>query len=324
MDALILIDVLDSHGMMLSRQRLALSPGQPLRVGRDLGCDVVLSDPYVAPRHAELSLRDDGSIRIDDLGTINGLIVADKRVEHFTLLGPAANHVQVGHSHLRIRISVPLDPERPDRESTRSRVLEYGIVAVGGLLCAGFAGFDTWVSSPDAVPAAFVRVALSGSAVLAGWFALWMLLGRAVRSRWQWLGNAAITLGAAASALWLWWGAAVAAFASGLHQLYQYRSGGVLVIAALALFLHLRTATRLRKRTAAASAVMASLIAGLGWLWFQEQQHGDDADRVPAPAPIFPPEWSRHPGTRLDRFLDEGLDLRSAADQHRAPAAPRE
>jgi hypothetical protein len=69
---------------------------------------------------------------------------------------------------------------------------------------------------------------------------------------------------------------------------------------------------------------MASLIAGLGWLWLQDQQHGYDVNRVPSPAPVFPPEWSRQPGTRLDRFFEEGLDLRSAADQHRGPAAPGE
>ena len=316
MDALVLVDALDSHGMMLSRQRLGVAPGQQLVIGRELACDVVLSDPYVAPRHAALSFGEDGSLRIDDLGTVNGLIVADKRVRSATLVGPGAQHVQVGRTHLRVRSAGPLDPERRDRESLRSKYLEYGVAVAGILLCAGFAGFMAWVRSPDhSLPLASLRLALPGAGVLAAWFALWALLGRAVRSRWQWSSSAAITLGAAAASLWLWWGTDVAVFASGSSQLEIYGAGLLLLVAGVAIFLHLRAATRLRSKTAAVAASLIPLLACLGWLWLQGQQDGEDVNRLPSPAPTFPPTWSRQPGMRLDRFLDEGLDLRFAADQ---------
>ncbi|MEO7386962.1 MAG: FHA domain-containing protein, partial [Gammaproteobacteria bacterium] len=117
MDTLVLVDVTDAHGMMLSRQRFVLQfPGAPVVIGRDLACDVVLNDPYVAPRHAHLSLAEDGTVRLDDLGTINGLIAGDERVRQAVIAGLDGAQVQVGHSHLRLRTGADrLAPEQRDR-----------------------------------------------------------------------------------------------------------------------------------------------------------------------------------------------------------------
>jgi hypothetical protein len=314
----VLIDVLDSHGMMLSRQRLVLRPASPpVLIGRDLACDIVLNDPYVAARHAALSLREDGTVGLDDLGSVNGLILGDERVRQAVIAGPAASHVQVGHSHLRIRTATePLAPERPDLESLRSRHREYGVAALGGLLCAGFAGLTAWISAPDDPSAALVVNVLRGGAFLGGWFGFWVLVGRAVRSRWLWTANAAIALGAAGAALWLWWGSIVAVFASGQPRLGTVGAVILMLTAAVAIYLHVRTATRLRRSPAAAIATVLPLLGCAGWLWYQ-QQHTADVNYVTPPAPIFPPAWSRQPGVRLDKFLEDGLDLRDVADQQR-------
>ncbi|MEO8224161.1 MAG: FHA domain-containing protein [Gammaproteobacteria bacterium] len=305
--------------MMVSRQRFALTaPGPPVVIGRDLDCDVVLNDPYVAARHAQLSLKEDGSLLVEDLGTVNGLIVREERVRHALIAGETAARLQVGHSHLRIRTAAdPLVPERPDRESLRSRHREYAVTVLGGLLCTGFAGFMAWIAAPDELPNAFVRNLLGGAAVLAAWFGLWVFLGRAVRSRWQWPGNAAITLGAAALCLWLWWGTEVTIFVAGTSR-YRLLGGGlVLLVAAVAIYLHVRTATRLGRARSAAVATLAPLLAGAAFLWFQQQSPAD-VNRITPPGQIFPPAWSRQPGVRLDRFIDESLDLRDVLDQQQA------
>jgi len=321
MDTLVLIDVLDSHGMMLSRQRLVLqNPGPPLVIGRDLACDVVLNDPYVAARHAALSLREGETIGIADLGTINGLIVGDERVRQATITGPTGTNVQVGHSHLRIRTAADaLAAERPDLESLRSRYWEYAVAVIGGVACAGFAGFTAWIGSPDDTAADFVNTLLRGAAILAVWFALWVSLGRAVRSRWQWSGNAAIALGATALCLWLWWAADVATFASGMARLRWLGANLIAVVAAVTIYLHLRRATRLARLQSAVIATVIPVVASLAYLWFQ-QQYAVDTRYVTPPGKIFPPSWSRQPGVRLDKFFDESLDLRDAADQQRMEA----
>lgn len=318
MDTLVLIDVLDSHGMMLSRQRHVLQyPGAPLLIGRDLACDVVVSDPYSAPRHAALSLQENGALRIEDLGTINGLIVGEERVRQAMITGLAGAQVQVGHSHLRIRTSADtLAPERPDRESLRSRHREYTLAACGALVCAGLAGLTAWIDAPDRVQGALADNLLRGGGVLLLWFALWVILSRVVRSRWQWSAHGAITLGAAALILGLWWGTDVVIFASGIAG-FQLRGMALIVIVlALAVYLHLRTATRFTRRRAAVLATVLPAMACAGYLWFQ-QQYEPSAGQIPPPGRIFPPSWSRQPGVRLDKFLEESLDLRDAANQYR-------
>jgi len=326
MDTVILIDVLDSHGKIISRQRLPLTfPGPQLVIGRDVACDIVLNDPYAAAKHAALSLHEDGTLRIADLHTVNGLILQGERLHPVQPVALPDGFVQVGHSHLRMRSAAELlMPERQDLESLRSRHREYGVSLAGGLLCAGFAGYAAWVGSPDNKPIAVATNLVLGTLVLAPWFAFWVLLGRAVRSRWQWSANAAITLGAAAALLWLKWATDVMVFATGVSLVAKFGEGLAVVVAGVTIYLHVRTASRLRKQRAATIACVIPLIGTVSYLWFMNQRYAEDVNHITPPSEIFPPSWSQQPGMRLDKFFDEGLDLRDVADQQRAEMRLRE
>lgn len=326
MDTVILVDVLDAHRQMISRQRLRLAAGSPpLVIGRDVACDIVVNDPYAAARHAELSLDPDGTVRVTDLNTVNGLIVLGERVRRATLAALEDGEIQIGHSHLRMRTSTDsLAPERPDLESLRSRHREYGVVIAGALLCIGFAGFRAWAAAPDNVPLATASGLLIGAAVLGAWVFLWVLLGRAVRSKWQWSRTAAVALGAAAAVLWLAWITDVAVFATGVTRLRGYGTLLGLVIGGTALYLHVRIASRMHRLPAAAVACVVPLLGLAGYLWFTNQRYAEDVNHITRPAGIYPPSWSRHNGVRPDTFLDEGLDLRDLADQKVADARLRQ
>ncbi len=317
MDPVILVDVLDAHRRMISRQRLPLAiAGPPLVIGRDVACDIVVNDPYAAARHAELALDADGTIRVTDLGTVNGLILQGERVRHATLADLDDGEIQIGHSHLRLRASTDrLAPERPDLESLRSRHREYGVALAGGILGAGFAGFRAWTGSPDNVPLATASALLIGAGVLGAWLLLWVLLGRAIRSKWQWSRNAAVTFGAAAAVLWLAWITDVAVFATGLSRMRVYGAILGLAVVATALYLHVRIASRVHRLPAAALAGVLPLIGLAAFLWFTNQQHAEDVNHITPPAGIYPPTWSRHNGIRADTFLEESMDLRDLADR---------
>lgn len=326
MDTVILVDVLDSHERVISRQQLLLSfPGQPVVIGRDVTCDIVVNDPYAAARHAALSLHEDGVVRIADLNTVNGLILQGERVKPAQPVALPDGRVQIGHSHLRIRsVAELLAPERPDLESLRSRHREYGVSLAGGLLCIGFAAFTAWAGSPDNVQIAVATNLGLGTLVLLPWFIFWVLVGRSVRSRWQWSGNAAITLGAAAAALWLAWAADVAVFATGIPLVGTIGHGLVALIVGCAIYLHARTASRLRQRHAAMIACVLPLLGFSTYLWFTNQRYVEDVNYITPPGRIFPPTWSGQPGMRLEKFFEEGLDLRDVADQQRAKVRLRE
>jgi adenylate cyclase len=64
----------------VGEREFALAEGGVFVVGRAAGCDIVLADPTVSRRHAELGCgRDEVAVR--DLGSANGVFVNGKRVE---------------------------------------------------------------------------------------------------------------------------------------------------------------------------------------------------------------------------------------------------
>lgn len=322
MDALILVDVLDAHRSMISRQRLPLAfPGRSLVIGRDVGCDIIVNDPYAAGRHAELSLHEDGTVRVTDLNTINGLILQGERIKGSTPVRLEDGQVQIGHSHLLIRTTTErLAPERPDLESLRSRHREYGVSVAGVVLCIGFGAFTAWVGSPDNVPLAAAKNLLFGSVALGAWLAFWVALGRALRSRWQWVRNAAITCGAAAAYLWLNWGIQVAEYSTGVPLAERLGPGLAALVAGVAIYLHIRIASRQRRGLAALLACVVPLVSVLAFVWFSSQRFAEDVNHIAAPGHLFPPSWSNRHGVQPDRFLERGREIRDVADQRREEA----
>src|SRR5215813_12129706 len=54
-------------------------------IGRDPANDIVLSDPMVSPRHAEVRGGPDGEFRIVDLGSRRGTFLSSRRVQDAAL-----------------------------------------------------------------------------------------------------------------------------------------------------------------------------------------------------------------------------------------------
>ncbi len=55
-------------------------------IGRDPRCDIVLAEDSASRRHARISRNAGGYFEIADLGSRNGVLVDDERVERMTLL----------------------------------------------------------------------------------------------------------------------------------------------------------------------------------------------------------------------------------------------
>ncbi|HYC15496.1 MAG TPA: FHA domain-containing protein, partial [Stellaceae bacterium] len=64
------IEVLGRHRDVVARLRFA---GAEIRVGRAYDNDLVLDDPYVAPRHLLIRRETGGALVAEDLGSANGL-----------------------------------------------------------------------------------------------------------------------------------------------------------------------------------------------------------------------------------------------------------
>lgn len=66
--------------------RVPLAPGVVYGLGRDRSCEILVPDPHVSRRHAEIQLLPDGTALVTDNASVNGLFVGDERVPFALLL----------------------------------------------------------------------------------------------------------------------------------------------------------------------------------------------------------------------------------------------
>jgi pSer/pThr/pTyr-binding forkhead associated (FHA) protein len=76
---------------------------QGLVIGRDSGCDVLVTDPCVSRRHARIELNPDGRYWVTDLGSCNGTFVNDIRVRNEIL--EDGSHLRVGDCIFRFLLN---------------------------------------------------------------------------------------------------------------------------------------------------------------------------------------------------------------------------
>jgi pSer/pThr/pTyr-binding forkhead associated (FHA) protein len=72
------------RAMLVSDGRRTVLSGSRMLIGRSKEADVVIDDPNVSRRHAELR-HQDGAWIVADLGSTNGMKVNGRRVEHAVL-----------------------------------------------------------------------------------------------------------------------------------------------------------------------------------------------------------------------------------------------
>jgi hypothetical protein len=68
----------DSRVLLVSDDKRTVVTGDPFVIGRSRECDLVLDDPNVSRRHAELR-REDGGWAVRDLGSTNGIKLNGRR-----------------------------------------------------------------------------------------------------------------------------------------------------------------------------------------------------------------------------------------------------
>ena len=88
------------HWIDYRGHRFELRPGA-LVIGRSTGCQLVLDDALVSRRHAQLVLTDQ-EVRLEDLGSANGVYVNGERVNQSRVLSPG-DRIVVGQQELVLR-----------------------------------------------------------------------------------------------------------------------------------------------------------------------------------------------------------------------------
>jgi len=274
-EAVMLVEQLEPHGRLVLRQRFE-SAGTACRIGRELGCDMVLSDEHAAPQHALLTLLEDGRVSVRDLGTKNGTRVDGKRIPAGVEAIVEQGELIVGRTRLRVRTRyTPVVPERIFRRDFVRRH-RTPLAAAGVSACIAYGAFQQWLSAPTSIFRSVTAGLLVALGAIALWVGLWALISKLNHGMWEGRVHAAIVSIGAALCAWGLWLAGVVAFAtqwSVLVQIGLFLAGAV---ALLALYLHLREATYYDRRISLALAVTLTLVIGaVAWII---AIRGDDGD----------------------------------------------
>jgi hypothetical protein len=267
MDPVMLVEVLDVHGHVQQRQRIA-GAGAQCRIGRSLACELVLEDAFAAAEHTLLTLRQDGRVHVQDLGSRNGTRLDGQLVDATDGRLITAGELRIGRSRVRVR-TTEQEALAPERLFRRDRLLRHRtMLAVGGLLlCFTFAAFLQWSYAPAQLAQRVVIAELLAVAVLAVWVGAWALVSRLTVGAWQVRVHLAIA--AICVALWVWGYClyALAAFALQWRWLGAAMAVLAAVVAYVAAYLHLRNATMFHRLAALLlAALVPPLLGGVWWL----------------------------------------------------------
>lgn len=221
MEARALIELLDRHDEVIGRYRVG---SEPIRIGRGLGCDIVLEDPYTAEHHASLRTTDQGWL-LDLPSSLNGAWHEGMALpvgEQHAL--PVGAEIELGQTRLRLRhpmqaiaAELPLPPDHHHRQSKWRRYLPSPkAMLLLGLVCAWNLG-GNWLDSPPGSPwSGYFDELLATLGFAALWGGLWSIINQIFRREmpfWQHLQHGmvayllvgAITLGMSLAAYSLSW-----------------------------------------------------------------------------------------------------------------------
>jgi hypothetical protein len=256
-----LVEQMGSHNHPVWRQRFA-GAGAECRIGRDLGCDIVLDDEHAAPQHALLTLLEDGRVRVQDLGTKNGTRVAGKRTPPEGVVIEQGELI-VGHTRLGVRTRhTPIAQERLFRRDLIRR-RRTPLAVIGVVSCIAYAVFHQWLDAPTSLLRSAAKAGLVAFGALALWTGIWALVSKLNKGQWEIRVHLTIASIGAALCAWGYWIAGLMAYAAQWSVLDRV---GVVVVGTtslVALYLHLREATYYGRRIALAIGGAATFLIGV-------------------------------------------------------------
>ena len=309
-----LIEALDRHGALLARAPITR---WPVTVGRALDCDLVLDDPFVAPRHLRIdrTVDEHRTVQVEVLETRNGARLQRKRHaqgERFDW--PGGTPIDLGHTHITLRLAdAPIADEQALPEFPWRAV---GTTAALVVLVGAAAVASSWLESRDSsqylksLPSVLLMLLL----VMSAWSGLWAVANKMFAGRLQFWRHVRIacTVYLASEALRLV--ANLAAFSFSLEALSQFASVlGVLVLA-WALYAHLATVLP-RRRVGLAWTVAAVVALGVpAWLgaqWLNRMRLTNEMYM----SSLFPPSLRVAPTAPVDQLLQDAEALRAKLDR---------
>ena len=316
MGAQALIEVLDRDGHV--RQSFAVEQW-PLRLGRSLANDVVLSDPHVAAEHLSIAPGEQGLALTVVADSRNGVLLGRKRLRagESTTLSADGEPIELTAGRTRLRLRLPghaLAPELPIAP-TVSLARRLGPVASAAVLLLAGMLFRTWLDAdPDGLSRAvggMLLTALLGAAV---WCGAWALLSKTFTRQAYFSWHVRVFVFSTLALLAVNTVPALFAFALSWPWLTDFAFVGDVAVAAAALYFHLLAVEPARHRVLRWAAVTCALVGVALSLWFNVQRSDLYGDELYMNH-LFPPALRLARPVASDAFVDDLASLKATLDK---------
>jgi hypothetical protein len=318
----IILEVLDRRTEEV-RVRMRLETF-PMSVGRGYGNDLVLDDPYMDARHAQIARDEKGGLVMQDLGSLNGLVSSDTAVRAGRVAVRPGIEVRIGRTRLRFRDAdepVPMAlldiPDRASRSPAPIRWLRSPLGRQATWIAAAtVTGLYTWLGNYDRSGLSESLSAVLAFALVAGvWAAMWGLASRMTVRRFHFNQHFAVISAAALilvvlAALGEWGGFFLPdnKLVSGADTVL--RLGVVAVL--IATHLGYTMTAPWRRRLVLGVVVCGVAAALMGALALAERDSFSDVPEFAGVLKPFPGDWM--PAGTIESFGKAAEDLKAEVD----------
>jgi hypothetical protein len=310
-----LVEILDRDGQV--RQAIAV-PHWPLRIGRALDNDVVLSDPHVAAHHLVIDESEAGlALAVAD--TVNGVQLGARQLRSGdqALLTQSGDAVELTAGRTRLRLRLPGQALAPElalasANSLRRRaapILATALVLLAGVLFNSYLGND-----PDNFTRAAGSTLLSVIVGAAVWCGAWATLSKIFTRQAHFGWHLRVFLFAALALMALGIVPPMLAFSFSWPWVTDFEFVGEIAVAAAALYFHLLAVEPARHRLLKWAASACAFV-GIGLtLWFNVQRTDRFGDELYMNH-LFPPALRVAKPVTTDALIDGLAPLKATLDK---------
>lgn len=312
-DGAIWLEVLSRHRDVAARYRL--SDGE-MTVGRGYDNDVILDDPYVAPRHLRIVRDETGHWIAEDLGSANGLFAERGKRRQSRVVLDDDSVVRIGQTFLRLRRSShTVAPERVLQHAGRA----LGVALVLGVIALALTALTLWLGeTAEPKLSGYLVPLLSLPLAVLAWSGIWAILTKIFSGQARFERHLLIAVSAVLASWVIEQGGEFLVFAASWPSVATYGYVAVWLLSAIVIFLHLRVIgpSRLRLKGGLVAALMLVGIA------IQSVSLFDGRDRqTRQETALLPPGLRLAPMQSDASFFTAVAGLRAQLDEDRKKAA---
>lgn len=318
MSQIIFVEQLTPDGEVAHRTKVTQVP---IRIGRAYDNDIILDDPHTAAHHAQIELNQLDELIISDLGSYNGITLANTQEQFFVVDG---DHVyRLGHTRLRIRTAdYQVAAEVTDSTNHRWEGLLPALTGLSLLIITSL--LSIWLA--DLNQGTFSKYLLELVSILGfalGWSGIWALFSKLLSGHAR-FGRHLFIVGAGLAFLELWEHfSSMLAYAFSWEFLAIFSPHPVIVICTIVLYFHMLTAGNKRPgRLKLYLAVLALLGSGIIMTTtYQDSNHLSDELYM---SQIYPPALRISRDHQLEEFMADMQSLKAQVDEERKDNADKD